>query len=749
MRVQAVLAVSICAALLVWLALSRFEHEQYARPASVASMRANATSSAVGDAADELQSSTPQRTAAPAAVEASSIEDELEPAFTRTVRVEVVDRHGRPASNVVVSLFEPDRGEWSDHDSTTSDATGVATLTIESDEPFETDGLWRIATPVVGCEPEFLELSLASPSHPALRLTIAESATLEVQTRTLAGAAIELPSDIALQLVSKRGQPFGIAHGWWLVGRARRGFARFEHIGLGLEFRVTARSDFADFTACTVESPRTPETKLAVALQAERLFTRVRARLQTASDRPLADQYVHVRASCADWREHSAARGLTNRAVVKSDGELEFFVEHSLLGMGPWIEFVVNTNRCARLAGRTALGPPALEDGPLERNVFDVGDVVLYEAPYFACGRVIDDDGRSIAHAAVLLIDLDAQGLERVCARTTAGEEGAFELDPSCEADEHEIRASHGDGEPSTSQKVRRGAAALVLILPARPQYGYLRGELLVAEGVNCEFLELTSELLPSESAPSEGIWLEPTGKFETSLRAPGDYTLSVSFLGTTLVRGAPFTVVQGATTELEPIDLRDQLHAFAVTITNAAGEALPDALVQIVEPDGSGGQEAESDAKGLAILTTVQRRHDLVVLAAGYRTQLVRDTVSGARIALVDGLSARLRPPELGPDATGFALSVTLWRDTREDELREAPVRLTSVDASPIDVRFSAAGHYRVAKASWREVSTGIETPIEWPPELILDVPEHGGELAFVWPVDTLRQALPRARPK
>jgi hypothetical protein len=748
MRVQAVLAFSICAALLAWLYLSRIEHEQDARHASVASMRANETSLAIGDAADQLQSSTPQRTAAPAVVQASSIEDELESAFTRTVRVEVVDRHGRPASNVVVSLFEPDRGEWSDHDSTTSDATGVATLTIESDEPLDTDGLWRIATPVVGCEPEFLELSLASPSHPALRLTIAESATLEVQTRTLAGAAIELPSDIALKLVSKRGQPFGIAHGWGLVVRARRGFARFENIGLGLDFRVTARSEFADFNACTVESPRTPDTKLAVALQAERLFTRVRARLQTAPDRPLADQYVHVRAACADWREHSAARWLTNRAVVNSDGELEFFVEPSLLGMGTWIEFVVHTNRCARLAGRTALGPPALEDGPLERNVFDVGDVVVYEAPYFACGRVIDDDGRSIAHAAVLLIDLDAQGFERVCARTTAGEQGAFVLDPACEADEHEIRASHG-GEPSASQKVRRGAAALVLILPARPEYGYLRGELLVPEGVNCEFLELKSELLPSESAPSEAIWLEPTGEFETSLRAPGDYTLSVSFRGTTLVRGAPFTVVQGATTELEPIDLRDQLHAFAVTVTNAAGEALPEALVQIVEPDGSAGQEADSDAKGVAILTTVRRRHDLVVLAAGYRTQLVKDIESGARMALEDGVSARLHAPKLGADATGFTLQLKLWRDTHKHELREAAVNLSIADASPLDVRFSAAGQYRVASASWRELATGVETPIEWPPELLLDVPEQGGELVFEWPLDTLREALPRAQPK
>jgi hypothetical protein len=27
--------------------------------------------------------------------------------------------------------------------------------------------------------------------------------------------------------------------------------------------------------------------------------------------------------------------------------------------------------------------------------------------------------------------------------------------------------------------------------------------------------------------------------------------------------------------------------------------------------------------------------------------------------------------------------------------------------------------------------------------------VPEQGGELVFEWPLDTLREALPRARPK
>jgi hypothetical protein len=65
------------------------------------------------------------------------------------------------------------------------------------------------------------------------------------------------------------------------------------------------------------------------------------------------------------------------------------------------------------------------------------------------------------------------------------------------------------------------------------------------------------------------------------------------------------------------------------------------------------------------------------------------------------------------------------------------------------LDVRFSAPGRYRVTNASWRELATGVETPIEWPPELLLDVPEQGGELVFEWPLDTLREALPRARPK
>lgn len=752
MRVQAVLAVSICAALLVWLALSRFEHEQYARPASVDSMRANEEGSDAEAVRSEREKEASQRSIVPAVAGGLLADDgeALASSFSRTLRIEVVDPRGHPAAHVALVAFEARLSDWDAAFFASTNQQGVATLTIVRDEPFDSASLWRVATPLVACEPEFLEFSLAGPLPEALRVMIAESAAIEVRTHASGGDRIDLPAMIALSVVAKPDHPFGIANFSSLSVDARAGRARFERIGVGLELEIDATSDCADFAVRTVAGPRQPNETLAVALQTEAVFPLVRARLIAPPESALDETRIQARAA-ATFRDGSSDEWrFSERVHASSVGRVEFHLDSQFIArLGPWIEYTARRPGHPRWTGRVSIGAPTREHGMLERDVYDVGDVTLHEAPYFVCGRVLDADGYGVDQSFVTLSEVDTHGVERTCAQVRADDEGAFEIDTTCGADEHQIRAGREDHEPGPTRVVRRGASALELHLGAERGYGAVRGSLLLPTGANCDSLRLEFDPLNADSPRLGGYEISSACEFESNGNAPGDYALIVRFEREVLLRSAAFTVVAGATTELEPIDLRKRVHALAVTVTNTAGDALPDAWVQVLEPDGSGGHHAESDANGLAILTTLQPRHDLVVMAAGYRTQLVRDTASGARIALEDGVSARLRPPDLGADAYGYLLLLQLEREAPEDELPVDSLELELADASPIDVRFSAAGQYRVAKASWREVSTGIETPIEWPSELLLDVPEHGGELAFEWPVDTLRQALPRARPK
>jgi hypothetical protein len=752
MRVQAVLAVSICSALLAWLYLSRIEHEQDARPAAAASIGANEEGWDAGTVTGERETNASQRLIVPAVAEGLLADDgeTLASSFSRTLRIEVVDPSGRPAAQVALAAFEARLSDWDAAFFASTDQQGVATLTIVRDEPFDSARPWRVATPLVACEPEFLELSLAGPLPEALRVRIAESAAIEVRTRAAGGDRLDLPAVIALSVVANPDHPFGIANFSSLSVDARAGRARFERIGVGLELEIDARSDYADFAVRTVAAPRQPDATLAVALQTEAVFPLVRARLIAPRESSLDERGIQARAA-ATFRDGSSDEWrFSGRVHASSVGRVEFHVDSQYIArLGPWIEYTARRPGHPRWTGRVSIGAPTREHGLLERDVYEVGDVTLNEAPYFVCGQVVDADGNGVELSFVTLSEVDTNGVERTCAQVRADDEGAFEIDTTCDADEHRIRAAREDHEPGPAQIVRRRASGLKLRLGAEREHGAVRGSLLLPTGANCDSLRLQFNPLNADGSLLGSYEISSACEFESNQVAPGDYALVVRFEREVLLRSAAFTVVAGATTVLDPIDLRNRVHALAVTVTNSDEDALPDAWVQVLEPDGSGGQHAESDAKGLAILTTLQPRHDLVVMAAGYRTQFVRDTASGARIALADGVSARLRPPDLGADANGFLLLLQLERETAEEDLPVNSLELTLAGALPLDVRFSAPGRYRVTNASWRELATGVETPIEWPPELLLDVPEQGGELVFEWPLDTLREALPRARPK
>jgi len=752
MRAHTVLAVLVAAAALGWLVPSRIEPRPHAQPTRASSIVAHEEGSDAGTVRGERETNASQRSIVPTVAEGLLADDgeALASSFSRTLRIEVVDAGGRPAAHVALAAFEARLSDWDAAFFARTDQQGVATLAIVRDEPFDSARLWRVATPLVACEPEFLEFSLAGPLPEALRVMIAESAAIEVRTHASGGDRIDLPAMIALSVVAKPDHPFGIANFSSLSVDARAGHARFERIGVGLELEIDATSDYADFSVRTVAGPRQPDATLAVALQPEAVFPLVRARLVAPPESSLDESGIQARAA-ATFRDGSSDEWrFSGRVHASSVGRVEFHVDLQYIArLGPWIEYTARRPGHPRWTGRVSIGAPTREHGMLERDVYDVGEVTLHEAPYFVCGQVVDADGYGVDQSFVTLSEVDTHGVERTCAQARADDEGAFEIDTTCGAAEHRIRAGREDHEPGPAQIVRRGATALKLRLGAQREYGAVRGSLLLPTGANCDSIRLKFDPLNADSSQLGSYEISSACEFESNGNAPGEYALVVRFEREVLLRSAPFTVAARTTTVLEPIDLRKRVHALAVTVTNTAGDALPGAWVQVLEPDGSGGQHAESDANGLAILTTLQPRHDIVVLAAGYRTQLAKDIFSGTRIALVDGISARLHPPELGADAHGFSLRLQLEHAAPEEELPVDSIELTLAGASPTNVRFSAAGQYRVANASWREVATGIETPIEWPPELLLDVPEHGGELAFVWPLDALREALPRARPK
>jgi hypothetical protein len=667
------------------------------------------------------------------------------------VHVEIVDRRGEPASGVDVRLFEPRLDEWEDAYPTTTDEHGRAVFAYERPDAADEPVSFRLATPFVACEPEFHEFANSSPPSELLRLTIGETGTIELSVTNSDGKRVGVPARLHLWVDAESGDalPFGLASGVRRFTPTAAGHARFERIGLGLRLQADAYLSGYWFSERTIAGPNEAGESISSAVPVERLQGVVRGRIVDPDGKPLAQRRLQGRTL---WRYADGSVGeldVLGAGRSNDDGRFEVLMTNFSLGqMGPTLG--VSAQRVGKPSATASVpAPRPIQEGVLvARDVYDLGEIVLTVQPAFVCGRVFDESSAAYFQAFVEFFELDAHGAQRVRGAERAGADGAFEF--RCESCPESllIRAiseSHAPGEPQT---VTRGQTDVVLRLGERIERGEFRGKLLLPAGADGEELYLRVTLTSDDSSGG-GYELTSSGEFVADFLRPGTYALRVVLHGQELALVEGIEVTPTKTTVLEPIDLRERVHAIAVRVRDAAGAPIRSATVTVLDED-SEVSSVQTDAKGLATLTSLSTSHELLVSGVGYRPRAILGATSGLEVVLEPGLDVQVRRPDLGDAARDFELHLELnYLGPELPDLYLDPITIALPSDSPTVVRLPFAGRYELVGAKWIHRITGAEWPLELPGEAPIAALDERATFTLDWPTAALLEALDRARPK
>lgn len=250
------------------------------------------------------------------------------------------------------------------------------------------------------------------------------------------------------------------------------------------------------------------------------------------------------------------------------------------------------SGRSARLRGVVSL-PPRSPHG-----VTDIGAVVLGGAPLVAAGRVVDQEGKPVVGARVMLVDDAAHSRTRRPAQRdlvdeTREEEGTalsdraghFELRSFGDAGEIVLSTQAAGYFDSHGKAVERGVLDVELVLRLASA---LAGTVLVDPCVPLSAIQLSLNYQDIKIGPDR-----PTadGSFRFDQLKPGTAWLIVSVEGKRLDR-LEITVDGDKPVidpRLQPLDVRGRVRCIAIEVLDSDGRGVSGAQVDLFSPEGSG----------------------------------------------------------------------------------------------------------------------------------------------------------------
>lgn len=415
---------------------------------------------------------------------------------------------------------------------------------------------------------------------------------------------------------------------------ARDGRASFERIGLGLAVLVAVSapgrlSSEIEVQAATAAG-ETVTVQVPVGLQ-QLVFV---ARL-THGGEPLAAREIWVQ---------TAAGSKAETFLLKTDAEGRLrtaFYPYQAKEERISLEFFLPDATPPLLAQTVVSGPFRTGERPL-------GDLELAPAPCLAAGRVVDELGRPVAGAALVL--------SRAPLKAVAGSsasDGSFALHgPSSSG--LLILNAEDPGHAPASLVITPGAEGVLLTLPAT---GSIAGSVAVPFDWWCDDLRVSARQEGSDAALSS---VNRAGLFRLSGLQAGVYTVSIHVdldldaVGRTVpgveVRAGEVT----ADARLERVDLGALRH-FELHVTDGSGAAIPWGFMYVRESGRPGWPWPAGLYDGLAGCRTLAPQVDVCVIAEGQRAALFENVQSGAHVALeASGLTLMLRwkePPVEVPE--------------------------------------------------------------------------------------------------
>jgi len=642
-------------------------------------------------------------------------ETTIELAPDHALTVEVVDRSGRPVPGAAVVLF------WGAFDP------------LESDEEYLADGAGRVWIPrllrrvgfdergpvrvaVAGrvpCEPPFVEVDPAAPPRAPVRLVVGEFGSVVVRCVDRRGGPLELDGRVSLTLSGGVAPTLAERAGSNLAQPLERGRARFPCVGLGLALDVY-----------TLRSERELPGPTAAGEEKEVL-------LVVGEDAPGVRVRGTVRGIPSAWLAGSASRG---GLLSGSFGRQARFLVH-VSRPGPF-ECALWTS----VEGPAPVGPWSLQlerpGGPVLRalvtpvadaaaRTLDFGEVEFAPEPLLASVRVLDADGTPRGGAAVeamgrsglLRVPCDAEGRALVTGPTTS-----LPLQV-CAIDRKRLTAC---------ATVAALGAELTLTLRAGAE---LRGSLVLPPGLTYDASELLVEVelaLAGGGSDARNADIVDGARFRFAPLEPLPATLRVSWNGRPLVERGGIALADGATTELEPIDLRPLLTRFELEFEFADGTPWRGGTLRILDPL----TDYELGTNGRALLFAPCATLDLQVWGRGARSETFREVHDGQRLELARGPALVVRAPRgVRAPERPFVLLVraTGWTDNDV-----ASAVLGADGQARLEVPLP--GTYSLS-LSVRHEGTGEESAIE--PSQRVEIGEQGGEVEAVLDPEALARAL------
>lgn len=683
---------------------------------------------------------------------------QLQPGETPPLRVELsrdfplsaraIDGAGGAVAGAHVGLRQ-DWGGWGDMMlRSVSGADGLAHLPhagyvlshFEADGQKVMLGLDEVFDPRVE-----VEIQVAKPPQEPVTLTMPAGGACEVRIVERDGSVPRGKLEVHLGLEPREAEPDEPFHPEEL-GSATRvdvegGTAVFEHVGLGRRLVAhVSRERSGVFHSARGVGPRSTGERTVLEVRLGDKVPAITGRLLGADGAPLADTRFGWRLEIenADESYYASAESRTDAA-----GAFEFDIELQERGEADFLlalfSFALDGGEAAvarrPLPRRLAPGPNAL------------GDFQLVESPVLATGRVIDGEGAPVGGAWVTAAVQQYWGdssehfywaplwLNR--ARSDA--DGRFTLRAASKAASISLSAEKSERR-SSGLVVPVGSSEVELVIS---EGGEIAGRVLVDESIAVAQLSVHAQR--TDSADEEmHFWNgnAPDEKGEFVLRGlqPGTYALMLHHRENweLLAQVADIVVTGAARTRdprLDPLDLRGEVRAIELAITDTRGQEIDDANVFVRRAiDGEDNFDHVNVSDGKAKLFLRGASADVTVMASGYLTQRIPALDSSRTIELRAGPTLRfklaegVRTPE-PPLYLGLRLEVSDSEDSIASWYSEQPEFGPDGQAR---CKGSVTGRVRVvltvtqrSENEWSSTDLGIEAPtVE-----ILDLP---GEQVF-----------------
>lgn len=413
----------------------------------------------------------------------------------------------------------------------------------------------------------------------------------------------------------------------------RGGLARFEHVGLGMHFRVRCESAVGELTATVdVAGPRRVGEVCSVKLAPPADRALLSMVVTDPDGQPLTDATLRAWTRPAGPRDEERENVPTLvHAHVETDDRGRCFVQVETEGTGPRT-LVLGCTEPVDLHGTRALG--ALAPG-----VHELGTLTLSATRPLATGRIVDEAGSPIAGAEVRTVGLEFA--------TRSDAEGAFEVRPGAAVQTLDVRVRKR-GFAERSLTLHAGGDDLEITLS---RLATVTGSLLLDPHVTRA--ELDYRFVHTEGDSSVG-WraLEPRASVQPTFELPvppGIATLAFRLRHppTVLVTTAPLRLLSRTTLDLGAIDARRGLHRIEFRIVGPSGAEMPRAQFALLDFEHV---DAVSHVdRGAGHVFAPGTSVDLVVFGNGLRTTTAHGVEDGTEIVVLPGFEVALRlPPSL-----------------------------------------------------------------------------------------------------